>query len=439
MNWLAWLRPRRWQSEMDAELRFHVDSQINDYLRQGMSLQEAERRARCEFGPMELAREECRDTLPTRWLDALWRDLRLAIRLLRKSPGFAIATIATFALGIGANTAIFSVVHAVLLKPLPYFEPEQIYSAEVVIPERRSQFASLPVTVQTYLAWRKADSGLADIAALRPWECNLTGYGEPERLGGARVSANFFSFLGVPIARGRGFSVAEEQPGNERVVVISDSLWRRRYASDTGLIGRSIDVNGESHIVVGIAAPSLLVPTGTMLHPVLDFAPRVDLWKPIAVTDRELKNESWDHGLLVRAKSGESLEYGRQQMQTTLNSLMRAQEPGINTELIVQLVPIREVFAGKVRLRLLLILSASALLLLVACINIANLFLSKIASRTCEFATRVALGAGRARILSQTLTETTLLAILGGTLGAVIAHCGAGLLTAYGPEDLRLL
>jgi putative ABC transport system permease protein len=277
------------------------------------------------------------------------------------------------------------------------------------------------------------------MSALRPWECNLAGDGEPERLGGARVSANFFSFLGVPIAHGRGFAAGEEQPGNERVVVISDALWRRRYGADPAVIGRTIDVNGESHLVVGIAPPSLLVPTGMLLHSLLSFAPRIDIWKPIAPTTRELKNESWDHGLLVRLRRGANLEDGRQQLGAVLNALIRAQVPGIKTELIIQLVPIREIYAGKVRLRLLLILAASALLLLTACTNIANLFLARVASRASEFATRIALGAGRARILSQTLTETSLLAILGGAIGAVLAQCGAGLLAAYGPDDVRLL
>jgi len=358
---------------------------------------------------------------------------------LRKSPGFAAAAIVTLALGIGANTAIFSVVYAVLLKPLPYSQPDQIYSLEVVIPERRSQFSSLPVTTGVYLEWRKADTAFAAMSALRPWECNLTGEGEPERVGGARVSANFFSFLGVPIARGRGFSGEEEQPGRERVVVVSDGLWRRRYGSDPALIGRKIDINGESHLVVGIAPASLLVPTGTLLHSLLPFAPRIDVWKPIAPTIRELKNEGWDHGLLVRLRPGENPERGRQQLQAVLNAFVRAQAPGIKTELIPQLVPIREIYAGKVRLRLLLILAASAVLLLTACTNIANLFLARVASRAGEFATRIALGAGRARILSQTLTETTLLAILGGALGAVIAKYGAGLLAAHGPDDVRLL
>ncbi|HEU0007840.1 MAG TPA: ABC transporter permease, partial [Terriglobia bacterium] len=357
------------------------------------------------------------------------------------SPGFATAAIITLALGIGANTAIFSVVYAVLVKPLPYAEPEQIYSAEVVIPERRSQFSSLPVTVQIFLEWRKAETAFAAMSALRPWECILTGDGEPERLGGARVSTNFFSFLGVPIERGRGFSAEEEQPGNDRVVVISDALWRRRYGSDPALIGRRINVNGESHVVAGIAPPSLLVPTGTLLHPFVPFAPRIDVWKPIAPTKRELEpdNENWDHGLLVRLKPGENREQGRHQLQTILNALIRTQVPEIKTELIPQLVPIREIYAGKVRLRLLLVLGASALLLLVACTNIANLFLARVASRASEFATRIALGAGRARIVSQTLTETTVLAILGGALGAVIAQHGTRLLASYGPDDVRLL
>jgi len=295
------------------------------------------------------------------------------------------------------------------------------------------------MTVQAYLEWRKADTAFGAISTLRPWECNVTGDGEPERVGAARVSANFFSFLGVPIARGRDFSTEEEQPGNERVVVISDALWRRRYGADATVIGRKIVINGESHLVVGVAPPSLLVPTGTLLHPLLPFAPRIDIWKPIAPTVRELNNESWDHGVLVRLPRGANLEHGRRQLEAVLNEMIRTQLPGIKTELIIKLVPIREIYAGKIRLRLLLVLGASTLLLLTACTSIANLFLARVASRANEFATRIALGAGRARILSQTLTETTLIAALGGVIGAILAKSGAGVLAFYGPADVRLL
>ena len=438
MNWNSWRRRRGWESRMDAEFAFHLDSQINDYIRQGLSRKAAERRARREFGPVDLAKDECRDERAWQWLDHFLRDARYAGRSLRKSPGFAAAAILTLALGIGANTAIFSVVYAVLLKPLPYRQPDRIYSVEVVIPERRAQLPSLPVAVQAFLEWRKADTGF-DISALRPWECNVTGDGEPERLGGAQVSANFFSFLGVPPERGRGFSAEEEQPGRERVVVISDSLWRRRYGADPGLVGRSIRLNEESYLVVGIASPSLLVPTGTLLHPLISFAPRIDIWRPTAPTAQELRNESWDHGVLVRPRPGADLERGRQRLQASLNALVHAEQPGIQTELIAQLVPIREIYAGKARLRILLIFGASLLLLLTACTNIANLFLARLASRSAEFATRIALGAGRARILSQTLTETTLLALLGGAAGALLAKYGTPLLAAHGPEEVRLL
>jgi putative ABC transport system permease protein len=434
MKWAAWLRRRRWESQMDGELRFHLESQVRDYVNQGMSLQEAERRARREFGTLELAKDECRDAMPLRWLDHLGRDLRLSIRSMRKSPGFALAATVTLALGIGANTAIFSVVYAVLLKPLPYSEPEQLYSAEVVLP-KRDQAASVPVRIQDYLEWRNADTVFSAIAGLSPAEWNLTGDGEPERLGGARVSANFFSFLGVPMSYGRGFAPEEEQLGRDTVVVISEALWRRRYGSDPALLGRSIWLNGENHLVVGIAAPSLLFPTGTLLHAVLPFAPRIDVWKPLAPTKTELEGESWDRGLLARLRPGESAERGRQQLQAMLNRSIRAQVP----DLIVQLVPIREIYAGRVRLRLLLVLGASALLLLIACTNIANLFLARVASRASEFATRIALGAGRARIVGQTLTESTALAILGGGAGAAIANYGTGVLAVYGPDDVRLL
>jgi predicted permease len=437
--WKKFLGRLHWERQMDSEMRFHLESLIADYVNQGFSQKEAELRARREFGALELAKDECRDQKPVEWLDTLARDIRYACRSLRKSPGFAASAVATIALGIGANTAIFSVVYSVLLKPLPYADPDEIYSVEVVVPERLSQFASLPVTVQTYLEFRKANTAFAAMSALRPWECSITGDGEPDRLGGARVSTNFFSFLGVPIERGRGFSTEEEQPGNDQVVVISDSLWRTRYGADPALVGKNINVNGQNHVVVGIASPSMLMPTGTLLHPMVPFSPRIDIWKPIATEKKELKNESWDHGLLVRLKPGENLEHGRQQLQVILNALIRAQAHWVKTETIPQLVPIREIYSGKVRLRLLLILAASSLLLLTACTNIANLFLARVASRATEFATRIALGAGRARILTQTLTETTLVAVLGGAIGAIIAAYGGRLLAVYGPDDVRLL
>ena len=439
MMWDSWFRRRRWERRMDAELRFHLDSQISDYMSQGLSREDAELRARREFGAVELTKDECRDQRPVEWFDLILRDVRYAGRSLRRNLGFAAAGIVTLALGIGANAAIFSVVYSVLLKPLPYRQPEQIHSVEAVIPERREQFASLPVTIQSYLEWRKADTAFADMTVLRPWEANLTGDGEPERVGAARVAANFFSFLGVPVARGRGFAPDEEQPGNERVVVISDALWRRRYGSDPALVGRSVNINGDSHLVIGIASPSLVVPTQSQLHPSLPFAPRIDVWKPIAPSMSELASESWDHGLLVRVRPGQDPERGRQQLQVILNALIRAQMPGAKIELNTQLVPIREIYAGKVRLRLLLILGASGLLLLTACTNLANLFLARVASRATEFATRIALGAGRARILSQMLAETTVLAISGGVLGAVVARYGAGFLATHGPDDVRLL
>ena len=372
------------------------------------------------------------------WIDAVVADLRYAGRNLWQRPGFALAAVVTVALGIGATTAIFSAVHAVLLKPLPFADADRIYSAEIVIPERREQIPSVPASIQTYLVWRTIDSAFSGMSALRSWEINLTGDGEPERLGGARVSANFFSFLGVTIPRGRGFDPEEEQAGSDRVVVISDGLWRRRYGADPALVGRAILINGESHQVVGIAPPSLRVPTGNQLHPLVPFASRIDVWRPIAPTAGELRNESWDHGVLVRLAPGQHLEAGRQQLEASLNALVAAQLPNIKTAPFVQLVPVREIFASRIRARLLMVLGAAMLLLLTACAAIANLLLARVITRAHEFATRLALGASRARLVSLTLSEAAIVTLAGGSIGVAIAAVGARGLAAYGPEDVRV-
>ena len=215
---------RRYDADAAAELEIHVAMLTERYERAGLAPGEARTAARRQLGNPTQVREEIYRMNSIGWLDALGKDLRYAVRMVTRNPGFAAVAITTLALGIGANTAMVSVAYAVLLKPLPYAHPDEIHSAQIVIPERRAQFASIPASIQTFNAWRSAPTVLTDIAALRPWECTLTGDGEPERVGGARVSTNFFSLLGVPVAHGRGFSREEEQPGRERVVVISDAL-----------------------------------------------------------------------------------------------------------------------------------------------------------------------------------------------------------------------
>lgn len=432
---MNWFKRRKFERQMDSEMRFHLEAQIQDYATQGMSRDEAELRARREFGSFELAKDEARDLNALAWLDHLHRDVRRAFRSLSRSPGFATSAILTLALGIGANAAIFSAVYAILLKPLPFREADRIYTSRVKLADRTLEIGELSGTVQNYLEWRTKATRFSGVAAMQPTEWNLSDHGEPERVGGALVTTNFFSFLGVSMSYGRAFAPEEEQPGKDRVVVISDSLWRTRYAADPAALGKSIDLYGEKHVIVGVAPPSMLMPKGAVLY--FNFAPRIDIWKPQAPTPQELAGESWNEIILLRLKPGERIEQGREQIHALLNP-PGWRQPG-RSELVPRLVPVREIFASDVRLRLFLLLGASGLLLLGACTNIANLFLARVASRSGEFAMRIALGASRSRIMAQMLVESMLLALLGGVVASGIAYAGVRLLIAYGPANLALL
>src|SRR5262245_22383253 len=432
----AGLRRRNIERALDRELQFHLEMETAENLRRGMSEEEARRAALLSFGGVEQTREAYRDVARFRRFEELRQDLRYGARMLLKTPGFTAAAALTLALGVGANTAVFSVVYATLLKPLPYPEAERIYAVEIGVPERGLSVAG---RIQDYLEWRRADTAFSAVAALQTGGWNLTGNGEPERVGGARVSVNFFDFLGVPPALGRGFAPEEETPGADKVVVISDALWRRRYGADPNLVGRTIELNGQNHVVVGIAAPSLLVPTGTQLHSSLGFAPRIDIWKPIAPTTAELEAEDFNTGLLLRLKANESVEHGRQQLEAFYYDYGRRVAPELKVTLALRLIPIREIYSGKFRLRLLLVFAASAILLLTACVTLANLLLARFAGRTGEFAIRTALGAGRIRLLAQGMTEVTTLAPAGGFVGIAVAYSTAGLLAAYDPAAEKLL
>lgn len=433
-----WSR-RRMDGDAAEELRHHLELLTERYIAGGMTPQDARDAATRQLGNVTRVREDIHEMNGVRWLDNLARDARYGWRQITRNPLFAVVVIVTMALGIGANTAILSLAYSVLIKPLPYASPNEIYSVNIIVPERQEQIPSLPATVQVFLEWQKHATSFSAITAMTPWEASVTGDGEPERLGGAKVAANFFSFLGVPVSLGRSFLDEESTPGKDRVVVISDGVWRRRYGADPAVIGKSISINGEPYQIIGVAAPSLLVPTSTQLNAVITFSPRIDVWKPIAPTPATLNNESWDHGVLVRAADRGALARGEQQLRDLLVQRARQDMPQIKTDPLIELVPIRDIYSARFRAPLLLIAAAAALLLITACASIANVVLARGASRATEIAMRVALGASRARIAAQLLTETLLLSLAGGAIGALLASYGTALLARFAPAELREL
>jgi predicted permease len=428
---------------MDAdaaeELRAHLELLTGRYVESGMTPGAARAAAARQMGNVTRVREDLHEMNGFRVIDNFARDVRFAMRQVGSNRVFALVVVITMALGIGANTAILSVAYSVLLKPLPYVNAEEIHSVSIIVPERREQIPSLPATVQVFLAWQRGSKVFPAITALTPWDANVTGDGEPESLGGAEVATNFFTFLGVPPARGRGFTADEAVPGKDRVVVISDALWRRRYGADDAIVGKSITLSGEPYQIVGVAPPSFLVPTRAQLNALIPFAPRIDIWKPIAPTPATLNNESWDHAVLVRMANPADRERGQRELAVILNDLVREHMPGVKSDPIIELVSVRDVYSAKVRRAMLLVVAAAALLLVTACASIANVFLARGASRATEIALRLALGAGRGRIAAQMVTESLVLAVFGGGLGVVFASMGTRLLAEWGPDDIRAL
>ncbi len=432
-------RRRAAERELDEEIRDHLEREIEANIARGMTPQEARRAALRAFGGVEQRKEESRDTWGRSSIENRLRDVRYALRVLRKNWGVTVVVVLTLGLGIGANAAIFGVIDAVLIRPLPYSDPGLLFSVETVIPGL--SVSSLPGRIQDYLAWRKTAPALSAVAALSPAAWNLTGDGDPERISAALVSPNFFDTLGVQMRRGRAFTAEEEQTGKDRVVVISDELWRRRYAADAGILGRNIRLDGVDHVIIGVTPPSLLVPTGRLLHVALTFGPRIDVWRPLTWTNNDLQGENWNIGIIARINPGERLERVQQQLQAITLETNKALFPDLTSTVQYHpvFVSIREIYSRNIGLRLLVIFGASGLLLLIACTNIANLLLARAVNRSREFAIRTSLGAGRHRVMMQMFTETVLLALIGGVVGILIAYWGNRLLVASGPIDLPLL
>ncbi|HKP85995.1 MAG TPA: ABC transporter permease [Blastocatellia bacterium] len=355
-------------------------------------------------------------------METIFQDLRYGVRMLVKSPGFTIVAVVALALGIGANTAIFSVVNNVLLRPLPYSDPGRLMTLRSYNIPKHPDF---PVSPGDFLEWQDQNTVFDGMCAYRTGSYNLIGSGEPERLRAGFLSAGLITMLGVTPASGRDFLPEEDQEGSAGVVLISHGLWQRRFGRDPNIIGQSLTLSGSSFTVIGIMPPTFKFPEDD-----------IELWTPIAF-DSDDRQSHGAHFISVvgRLKPGVSVNEAQSEMDAIAGRL-REQFPNSNSGWYARVTPMLDYAVANIKPALLVMLCAVAFVLLIACANVANLLLARAAARQKEVAIRRALGAGRWRIVRQLLTESVLLALVGGGVGLLIAVWGVDALVALAPEDL---
>jgi putative ABC transport system permease protein len=362
-------------------------------------------------------------------METVLQDLRYGFRMLAKKPAFTAIAVLALALGIGANTAIFSVVNTVLLKPLPFKNPDQLMM--VWEDNTKQGFPKDTPAPGNYVDWRDQNQVFESMAAIADQTFNLTGVGEPEKLEGQRVSASFFPLLGVEPALGRSFLPEEDSAGGERVVIISDGLWQRRFGSDPDIVGKQMTLNSQPYTVVGVLPKSFKFP-----DPSQSSTEESAVWVPMAFSSQEAGNRG-GHYLLVyaRAKSGVTVQQAQADM-STIAARLQQQYPDTNTSVGALVTSLHEQVVGDIRPALLIMLGAVGFVLLIACANVANLLLARAAARQKETAIRTALGASRSRLIGQFLTESIMLSGLGGLLGLLLAFVGMKLLASLMPANL---
>ena len=419
----------RWaqaDQELDDELRDHLERRTEEYVAEGMTQQEAHRRARLDLGGIEQTKENCRDARRVNWIQDFIQDLHFGLRILSKSPGFAIVAVLTLALGIGANTAIFSVVYGVLLDPLPYQDPSRL----IFLNETTPLVGTVSVSDPNFLDWRSQSHTFSQLAAVHEVGFNLSGISQPESISGEAVSPNFLSLLGVRPFLGRDFDASEEKSGAAPVVMLSYSLWQSHFGSDPAAFGRTVLFDGRSFTIIGV------LPANFRWVEKVQFLEPIGTWlatNPEA-TERGARGDMVVIGRLAPATN---LAAARSEMEGIASRLAK-QYPGTNDQFGVLLRPIREAFVGDMRIAILSLFGAVICVLLIACANVANLLLVRGTGRTREVALRVAFGATRRRIVCQMLTESFVLALVGGALGIALAVAGSRAITQMLPPDMLM-
>ena len=416
--------------DMDEEMRLHLEMEAEANIKKGMPPEEARRAALRSFGNFDKLRERAYEVRGGGMLETLFQDLRYGARVLVKNTAFTAVAVLTLALGIGANTAIFSVVNELLLRPLPFRDPERIVMLWEVTPEGVHQNATSRINVRS---WREQSTVFESMAAFADLKLSLTGgSGEPEEIPAQLANPELFQILGVQPVLGRGLTQEDARPDAPDVAVLSNGLWRRRFGGDPGVIGKSITLNGAPCTVVGV------LPAGFEWH--LRAKSRTgkpaELWTALSMpTEGDGALRGRFLSAVARLKPGVSFAQADAEMKTIMARLAQA-DPSYNQGTSAEVVPLREQFVGRVRPALLILLGAVGFVLLIACANVANLLLARAAAREKEIALRTALGASRARVVWQLLTESLLLAVLGCLVGLGLAWLGIRALVAISPTDV---
>ena len=424
----------RLDDELDAEMEAHLDLLADEYVRRGMTRDAARRAARLRFGGPVQLKERHRDDRGVPLVDATLQDVRYGLRALRKHPAYSIVASATLAIGIGAGTSVFSVARAVLLRPLPYADPDALVRVFETNPLKNwTRNIAAPAN---YADWKARNASFTDIAAYEQFNENgsgagdvfLTGYGEPQGLQALGVTGNLFRVLGAAPLLGRTFTDPETFEGQARVVVLSYGLWQSAFAGDANIVGRTVTLSGRTYDVVGVMPAEFFFPGRD-----------VQLWLPVAYQPSIFVSARRPHwlGVVARRKAGVSLEQAQQDMTAVARALER-QYPDTNTQMGVRLERLHDSFAFAPRPALLMLSGAVGLLFLIVCANIANLQLGRAAARTREIAIRSALGAGRRRLIRQLFTESLVLSAIGGAAGLLIAIAARAALVRFAASTIPL-
>ena len=420
----AVFRSAQVDADLADEMRFHIERETEANIARGMSPEAALRAARMTFGSVGAAEGTARDERPGSSARHVLQDMRVGVRLLRKSPAFGIAGVAIVALGIGAATAIFSVVHGVMLKPLPFPEPERLVSIWL----QRQGTRNYPAAADA-VELRQLRGVFTDVAFFENQNLNLVGGCpeggcEPQRLEGASVSTNLFSVLGVSPALGRTFALDEDQPGRSAVVLLSDALWQRRFGRDPAVVGREVRLNGSAHTVVGVMPPDFRYPSAA--H---------EAWVPLVLEPGELTREATDNYYVVaRLRPGATLAQARRETAALAERLAAGHRGNEGAGMTVD--SMHEDAVREVRPTLLLLLGAVGFLLAIACVNLSTLFAARASARRGEFAVRLALGASRTRLIAQTIAEAAPVLLAGGLLGVGLAEWAVSIFVATAPAGL---